>query len=53
MLDDKERQVLSWLQGLMEMEDEIMLRMQHCSICMEELTQILGMENVQLGPKDI
>ena len=53
MLDDKEMQVLSWLQGLMEMEDEITLCMWHCSICMEELTQILGMENVRLNPEDI
>ena len=53
MLDDKERQVLSQLQGLMEMEDEITLHMRHCSICMEELTQILGMENVWLDPEDI
>ena len=53
MLDDEERQVLSRLQGLMEMEDEITLWMQHCSIHMEELTQILGMENVQLDPEDI
>ena len=53
MLDDKERQVLSWLQALMEMEDEIMLCMRHCSIRMEELTRILGMENVRLDPEDI
>ena len=53
MLDDEERQVLSRLQGLMEMEDEIMLHMRHCSIRMKELTQILGMENVQLNPEDI
>ena len=53
MLDDEERQVLSQLQGLMEMEDEITLCMQHCSIRMEKLTQILGMENVWLDPEDI
>ena len=53
MLDDEERQVLSRLQGLMEMEDEIMLHMRHCSIHMEELTWILGMENVRLNPEDI